>query len=61
MKITIDNKISVIDTILRFSAYLSKDGSANNLVYHNRVKEPEKNNKYHFKLGDGITNIIYKG
>ena len=61
MKITIDNKISVIDTILRFSAHLSKDGSANNLVYHNRVKEPEKNNKYHFKLGDGITNIIYKG
>ena len=61
MKITIDNKISVIDTLLRFSAYLSKDSSANNLVYHNRVKEPEKNNKYHFKLGDGITNIIYKG
>jgi len=59
--ITIDNKISVIDTIMRFSAHLSKDISENNLVYHNRAKEPGKNNKYHFKLGGGVTNIVYKG
>lgn len=59
MKITIDNKISVIDTILRFSAVLSKGGSANNLVYHNRTKEPGKNNEYNFKLGAGLTKIIY--
>ena len=24
------------------------------------MKEPEKNNEYHFKLGAGITNIVYK-
>lgn len=60
MKITIDNKLSMIDCILRFSASLINDVSNTAFVYHSAIKEPGKDYQYHFKIGGGKTDIIYR-
>ena len=51
------NKKDIIDKVLRFCAHLSNN---QNMIFHGITREPNHEPSYHFKLGVGKTDIIYK-
>ena len=57
MKITIMNKKDIIDKILKYGAHLSNN---QNMIFHSITREPNQDPYYHFKLGVGKTDIVYK-
>ena len=50
MKITVENKGGMMDTVLRYAFNLYK---SNNLSYHSVIREANSKPVYHFKLGVG--------
>ena len=56
MKLTFDNDKLMIDKILRYCEHLT---SCKNLLYHSNTKRPHSHPIYHFKIGLGITEILY--